>query len=55
MKYSKEIKREMKGLPRKRHPFRLSQNAKSNLETLFILTLWVFGFIVAIFHYIGLL
>ena len=54
MKYSNEIKREMKGLPRKRHPFKLSQNAKSNLETLCVLTFWVFGFIAAIFYYIGL-
>ena len=54
MKYSKEIKREMKGLPRKRHPFKLSQNAKSNIETFCVLSCWVFGFIAARFHYIGL-
>lgn len=54
MRYSKEIKREMKGLPRKRHPFRLTENTKESIKTFFIMGFSVFGFIAAIFHYIGL-
>lgn len=52
MKYSKEIRRQLRGLPPKKHKRKLSEEVKNDIKTFFALFIMVFGFLGACLIYI---
>lgn len=52
MKYSKEIKREMRGLPPKKPRRKLTEEQKTDIKTFFVLSFYVFAFMGACVIYL---
>lgn len=52
MKYSKAIKREMRGLPKRKPSRKLTEEQKTDIKTFFVLAFYVFAFMGACVMYI---